>query len=183
MARTRNGPTLAELSLLGMLTEGPAHPYSVDSRVRAEGAPTEMAFSSIYAALSRLEKLGMVTSRPDEGARGKARRVYRLTPQGRTVLKTAARDALARPLSGGHPNDLGISNLTLLSKADALAAIAEARKTLQDTRQSREKTEAEYPGSVVALHRQMLHSAEERFYAELERVVGRVHHERGKRDE
>src|SRR4051812_7567971 len=127
MARTRNGPTLAELSLLGMLTDGPAHPYSIDARLRSEGAPTEVAFSSIYAALSRLESLGLVSSRPDEGARGKARRVYRLTAAGRGILRDAVKGTLAQPLSGTRPNDLGISNLGMLTRQDALEAIAEAR--------------------------------------------------------
>lgn len=183
MARTRTGPTLAELSLLGMLTDGPAHPYSLDARVRQEGAPTEMAFSSIYAALSRLEKLGLVTSRPDEGARGKARRVYRLAPPGRAILKNAAREGLAQPALGGRPNDLGVANLTLLSRTEALSAISEARKTLAERKPPKNKEESNYPADAIALHRALLHTAEERFYGELEKLVSRSHPERARREE
>lgn len=180
MARTRTGPTPAELALLGLLAEGPAHPYSLDAKLRNGGSSTEVAFSSIYAALDRLEKLGLVVSKPDAGARGKARRVYKLTGQGRTALKGAARNALAKPLAGGRPNDLGVSNLLLLSRADAMAAIAEAKKTLGDEKKGRGE-EGEYPASAVALHRSIVLQAEERFYGELERLVQKSHPERARK--
>lgn len=177
MARTRTGPTPAELALLGLLAEGPAHPYSLDSKLRQGTQTTEVAFSSIYAALDRLEKLGLVASRPDAGARGKARRVYRLTTQGRTALKQAARAALAKPMLGGRPNDLGVSNLLLLTRADALAAIAEARKTLADEKKKL-ALEEEYPQSALALHHAVVVHAEDRFYSDLEKLVARQHPEK-----
>ena len=177
MARTRTGPTPAELALLGLLADGAAHPYSLDAKLRQGGSSTEVAFSSIYAALDRLEKLGLVASRPDAGARGKARRVYRLTAQGRQALKTAARTALARPMHGARPNDLGIANILLMSRADALAAIAEAKKALTDERKTL-RVDEEYPLSAVTLHKSMVMQAEERFYAELEKLVQKQHPER-----
>ena len=180
MARTRNGPTLAELTLLGLLTDGPAHPYALDVKLKADGGPTDVAFSSVYAALARLEKLALVSSKAEDGERGKARRVYRLSPQGRTALRVAARDSLAKPMTGGHPNDLGVSNLLLLSRDEALAAIHEARVALKESKPQR-AYEDEYPSDAVALHRTILHTAEERFYAELERLVERAHPERSRR--
>ncbi len=178
MARTRTGPTPAELALLGLLADGPAHPYSLDVKLREGGSATEVAFSSIYAALDRLEKLGLVASKPDAGARGKARRVYRLTAQGRTALKGAARTALARPLVGARPNDLGVANILLLSRADALAAIGEAKKSLADERKGRGLGEEGYPASALALHRSLVLAAEERFYGDLEKLVQKSHPER-----
>jgi len=185
MARTRNGPTPAELTLLGLLADGPAHPYALDVKLRGSAPSTEVAFSSIYAALARLEKLGLVNSRPDAGARGRARRVYRLTPTGRTTLKAAARTSLGEPLLSGLPNDLGIGNLSMLTRADALAAIAEARKSLSEDRKARaaEPEETSYPASALRMHRTMMLAAEERFYAELEKLVQREHPERQRRRE
>lgn len=181
MARTRTGPTPAELALLGLLAEGAAHPYSLDAKLRAGVSSAEVAFSSIYAALDRLEKLGLVASRPDAGARGKARRVYRLTPLGRATLKTAARESLARPFLGPRPNDLGIAHLMLLPKVEALAAIAEARRSLGLERKARPANGEEYPENAVLLHRHALLGAEDRFYGELERIVQRSHPDRARR--
>lgn len=183
MARTRTGPTPAELALLGLLAEGPAHPYSLDAKLRAGATSTEVAFSSIYAALDRMQSLELVASKPDAGARGKARRVYRLTPQGRAVLKSAARAALARPMIGAHPNDLGVANLLMLTRADALAAIAEARKSIADDKKARPATDLDYPASAIALHRASVAGAEERFYAELEKLVQKAHPERARKKE
>lgn len=180
MARTRTGPTPAELALLGLLAEGAAHPYSLDAKLRSGGAATEVAFSSIYAALDRLEKLGLVSSKPDAGARGKARRVYKLSATGRAALKGAARTALGRPLSGARPNDLGVANLLLLTRADALSAITEAKKTLGEERRAKDDS-AEYPANAVALHRSFILQAEERFYAELEKLVQKSHPERARK--
>jgi DNA-binding PadR family transcriptional regulator len=181
MARTRTGPTPAELALLGLLADGPAHPYSLDAKLRAGATSTEVAFSSIYAALDRMQSLDLVSSKPDAGARGKARRVYKLTAQGRAVLKAAARTALARPMVGAHPNDLGIANLLMLSRADALAAIAEARKAIADEKKARPEADDEYPASALALHRAAVVAAEERFYAELEKLVQKAHPERARK--
>jgi DNA-binding PadR family transcriptional regulator len=181
MARTRTGPTPAELALLGLLAEGPAHPYSLDSKLRHGGSSTEVAFSSIYAALDRLEKLGLVTSKPDAGARGKARRVYKLTATGRGALKMAARTALAKPLSGARPNDLGVANLALLTRADALAAVGEARKSLSDEKKLKANDDDHYPQSALALHRGIILAAEEKFYAELEKLVMKAHPERSRK--
>lgn len=177
MARTRTGPTPAELVLMGLLTEGAAHPYSLDAKLRASQSSTEVAFSSIYAALDRLEKLELVVSRPDAGARGKARRVYRLTPQGRTILKAAARAALARPTLGSHSNQLGVSNLLLLTRSEALAAIGEAKASLAEDRKATQAAD-EYPQTALRLHRSMMLQAEEKFYAELEKLVREHHPER-----
>lgn len=176
MARTRTGPTPAELVLMGLLTEGAAHPYSLDAKLRASQSSTEVAFSSIYAALDRLEKLGLVVSRPDAGARGKVRRVYRLTPQGRAGLKAAVREALANPKPGSSSHQLGVSNLLLLTRGEALAAISEAKASLGALEAAaKSEPESEYPKSALILHRLLMLKTEERYYAELEKSV-RAHH-------
>lgn len=181
MARTRTGPTPAELALMSLLLEGPAHPYSLDAKLRRNGAPTEVAFSSIYAALDRLERLGLVASRADAGARGKARRVYRLTPAGRATLKSEARTALARPSFGPRSNDLGLSALLMLNRNDALTAVREARELIAEARRVQPSIDDEYPQNAVVLHQALLLAAEDRFYAELERLVLKSHPERARR--
>ena len=181
MARIRLGPTPAELALLGLLADGPAHPYGLDARLRDGASSTEVAFSSIYAALARLERLGLVSSKPDEGQRGKARRVYKLTTSGRETIRAAAREALESPAIGARPNDLGVASLPMMSRTEALAAIAEARKAIAEARKAKEEAPGEYPAAAVALHRQLALGIEEKFYAELEKMVQASHPERAKR--
>jgi PadR family transcriptional regulator PadR len=48
-----------------------------------------VAQAAVFIALSRLEKKGLVTSRLDEPAEGRARRYFRLTKRGLAVVKEA----------------------------------------------------------------------------------------------
>jgi PadR family transcriptional regulator PadR len=54
-----------------------------------------VAPAAVFIALSRLEKKGLVASRLDEPAEGRARRYFRLTRRGLAVVK-AAREEHAR---------------------------------------------------------------------------------------
>ena len=74
-----------DLLLLSTLAVGPAHGYAIVEalRVRSEGA-FDLAEGTVYPALYRLERRGLIASRWEEGRR--RRRVYRLTRKGATEL-------------------------------------------------------------------------------------------------
>ena len=84
-----------ELLVLSTLAGGPAHGYALVEtlRERSEGE-FDLAEGTIYPALYRLERQGLVSSRWDAtGAR--RRRVYRLTRRGTAEL-ARERDAFER---------------------------------------------------------------------------------------
>lgn len=72
--------------LLAAVAAGAAHGYAIVERVRrrSEGA-FDLAEGTVYPALYRLERQGLLASRWEEPA-GRRRRVYRLTSAGRAVL-------------------------------------------------------------------------------------------------
>jgi transcriptional regulator len=74
-----------DLLLLSTLESGPAHGYAIVEalRTRSEGA-FELAEGTVYPALYRLERRGLVSSRWNET--GRRRRVYRLTRRGTAEL-------------------------------------------------------------------------------------------------
>jgi PadR family transcriptional regulator, regulatory protein PadR len=75
--------------LLAMLREQ-GETYSVPLVLALErrmGRPVAQA--AVFIALSRLEKKGLVASRLDEPTEGRARRYFRLTKRGLTVVKEA----------------------------------------------------------------------------------------------
>jgi DNA-binding PadR family transcriptional regulator len=76
-----------DLLLLTVLAEGPTHGYGlVDApRTRSEGV-FDLAEGTIYPALYRLERQGLVQSSWEEG-RTRRRRVYRLTRKGVAALR------------------------------------------------------------------------------------------------
>jgi len=118
--------TPAELTLLGLLIERPAHGYDLEQVIDRRGIRqwTDIGFSSIYYLLAKLEKRGLVEGSPSTGG-AKSRRVFHPTPAGRETAarETAAYLAEAHPVA--HPFLVGVANLPLLSKrayAEALRA-------------------------------------------------------------
>jgi PadR family transcriptional regulator, regulatory protein PadR len=75
-----------DLLLLATLERAPAHGYRVVEalRERSQGA-FDLAEGTVYPALYRLERGGLVTSRW-QVVEGRRRRVYELTKAGRTAL-------------------------------------------------------------------------------------------------
>jgi len=93
--------------LLAMLRER-EETYSVPLVLALEkrmGRPVAQA--AVFIALSRLEKKGLVPSRLDEPAEGRARRYFRLTKRGLAVVKEAREEhaRLWRGLSKLLPPD------------------------------------------------------------------------------
>jgi DNA-binding PadR family transcriptional regulator len=72
-----------DLLIMGVLRHGPAHGYAIIAslRDRSDGE-FELAEGTIYPALHRLERAGLITSSV-EMAQGRRRRTYELTPRGR----------------------------------------------------------------------------------------------------
>jgi PadR family transcriptional regulator PadR len=81
-----------ELLLLTELQRGAGHGYALIERLRerSEGA-FGFAEGSIYPALHRLERTGLVSSRWSTGI-ARRRRVYSIRRRGRTVLADYLRD-------------------------------------------------------------------------------------------
>jgi PadR family transcriptional regulator len=77
-----------DLLLLSVLEDGPAHGYALADalRERSEGV-FDLAEGTVYPALYRLERRGLVSSRWD-AVGGRRRRVYRLTRGGRRALES-----------------------------------------------------------------------------------------------
>ena len=76
-----------DLLLLSALADGPAHGYRLVETIRERsGGEFELAEGTLYPALYRLERRGLVTSRW-QVVGGRRRRVYRLTRRGRAALE------------------------------------------------------------------------------------------------
>jgi PadR family transcriptional regulator PadR len=75
-----------DLLLLAVLEKGPAHGYAVieSLRVRSGGA-FDLPEGTVYPALHRLEKDGLLSSQWSEDS-GRRRRVYQLTAKGVETL-------------------------------------------------------------------------------------------------
>ena len=78
--------------LLAVLADAPGHGYDLSRRLaRRSGGELDVPEGSLYPALHRLERGGLVKSSWDDGA-GRRRRVYRLTPKGRRRVKDSRQE-------------------------------------------------------------------------------------------
>jgi len=74
-----------DLCLMAVLAHEPLYGYEMTRHLTSAGLST-VADGSIYPALSRLEKAGLIESFTQAGSGGPPRKYYRLTPSGRTTL-------------------------------------------------------------------------------------------------
>lgn len=79
----------AELLILSLIEYRPRHGYEISKLIeqRSDGV-VKFNVASFYPLLYRLEKRGFIEGRWVEKAGQRRRRYYRLTTQGRTVLKS-----------------------------------------------------------------------------------------------
>ena len=71
-----------DLLLLAVLEKGPAHGYAIIESLRTRSGGTfDLPEGTVYPALHRLEKDGLLSSHWSEDS-GRRRRVYQLTPRG-----------------------------------------------------------------------------------------------------
>ncbi len=85
----------AELVVLALLEDEPRHGYELAHLIetRSGGALT-FNFASLYATLYKLEERKWIQGRWVEKAGQRRRRYYRLTPEGRDVLRAQRREWL-----------------------------------------------------------------------------------------
>jgi PadR family transcriptional regulator, regulatory protein PadR len=81
-----------DLLLLATLSAGPAHGYRVVDELRERSAGAfDLSEGTVYPALYRLERAGLLSSRW-ASVSGRRRRVYSLTRKGRRALGERRRD-------------------------------------------------------------------------------------------
>jgi PadR family transcriptional regulator len=83
-----------DLLVMSILAAGPAHGYRIIEELRRRSAGTfDLPEGTVYPALHRLEREGLLTSRWTTGAQ-RRRRTYRLTRRGRSALERERREWL-----------------------------------------------------------------------------------------
>lgn len=127
--------TNAELAILSLVAEQPRHGYEIEQVIESRGMRewTEVGFSSIYYLLKKLASSGWIESRTEPAAgRGPARRVYAITPAGRTAWLAASLQALSDPQPCFTLFQIGLANLPGLSKDEVLTAFYRYRQGLEE---------------------------------------------------
>ncbi|MFG2514796.1 PadR family transcriptional regulator [Streptomyces sp. NPDC048584] len=85
---------MLELAILGFLAEGPLHGYQLRHRIaHLSGHARPVSDGSLYPAISRLVKAGLLGRKAEPGASAARRHTLSLTDAGRRELLRRLRDA------------------------------------------------------------------------------------------
>ncbi|WP_427164267.1 PadR family transcriptional regulator [Streptomyces sp. C1-1] len=114
----------ADIALLGLLAEGPKHPWEISKEVtyREMRTWTELSQSTIYKQLHSLQERGLVSS-TGEAVQGRARRVYAITEEGRQAVAAGVIDLLAHPDYPRWRIDIATYNIDLADRDDTVQAL------------------------------------------------------------
>ncbi|GAB2578308.1 PadR family transcriptional regulator [Streptomyces capparidis] len=84
---------MLELAILGFLYERPLHGYELKRRIaHLTGHVRPIADGTLYPAVKRLERAGLLTRRTEPGSRAAPRHTLSLTAEGRAELRRRLRE-------------------------------------------------------------------------------------------
>lgn len=121
-----------ETALLGLLSEGPMHPYRVQQEInnRSMREWTEISVSSIYKILAKLEKESLIKSKLNVNQNNISQKIYYITTKGRQAYEASLLAILSEPEKMLYRIDLATSHLGNISHQKALEALKGYREKL-----------------------------------------------------
>jgi len=127
-----SGIPFAEVVVLGLLAEKPRYGYEIDSEIKLRGLHLwgQVAFSSIYYMLGKLEKRSFVTFHHHKEGKYPTRKVYSITESGRAYLRRGVLELIEQNTMGQGPPVLGIAFIHVLEKSEALVALKRLKENL-----------------------------------------------------
>ncbi len=171
-----NPLTDAELVILSLILEQPQHGYQIEQQItlRNMRAWTDLATSSIYYLLGKLEEKGLIQQIPKETENQEKRpkKVYQVTEKGRLRWKESTLQALSTPKTTYTNFLMGLHNLWNIPPAEALEAVESYRDWLEkDLQRQRDELKqlgmSFFPLDVLFDYSFVLGEAELGFLAEL----------------
>jgi DNA-binding PadR family transcriptional regulator len=125
-----------ETSVLGLICEGFQYGYNIEKTIEKRNMRhwTEIAFSSIYYVLKRLEKKELITSETKQVS-GRSRKVYQATQLGKAEMKEKVRELISSYHPLIDPLDLGIGNLDKLTHNEIIEGLRSYVESLGEQEQ------------------------------------------------
>ncbi|MFF2014141.1 PadR family transcriptional regulator [Streptomyces sp. NPDC058195] len=112
MRKRQPALTEPQYFILAALLDGPLHGYGIiKATEQATDGRLKLAVGTLYGALERMERSGLVAADREEVVDGRPRRYYRLTQDGtRTLAQEAQRMRQAAAVVTGRLGSLGAAH-------------------------------------------------------------------------
>ena len=154
--------TQNECILLGLLSEAPGYGYQIEQKINERGMKewTEIAFSSIYYLLNKLEKEGLVSSMRISGIDRPSKKQYQLTDIGWQALRSNIYQYLANPQPFSPDFSIGLAFSVLLPVEERTLAMQQYANQLGKKIAEVEenwRSQIDAPPHVTALFKRSLH--------------------------
>jgi len=109
-----------ELAILGMIYENPMYGYEIEKVMQETSMNdwTEIAFSSIYFLLKRLESKNLIISKIEQNEKNQTRKIYSTTEIGKQQTKEKLKDILSHHEKTIWQIDLGMAYQQILSQKE-----------------------------------------------------------------
>lgn len=121
------------LTVLSIIGGGAEYGYEVNNIIEQYGYRewVNLRFSSVYKALSELEKRGLIEGKKKNTAIRTSKKIYSLTRKGRTTLNKQIKMCLTTPPRPKTLFDLGVSSMSFLTQEEVLEALQSHKKNLE----------------------------------------------------
>ncbi|TXT55369.1 MAG: hypothetical protein BAJATHORv1_40280 [Candidatus Thorarchaeota archaeon] len=122
------------LAVLSLVATGAKYGYEINNLLRDRGYDNwlDVKFSSVYKALSELEKRNLIQGAKGDEKIQSSKKTYSLTKQGEKILREQIIECLSNPPKRTHLLDLGISSMMQLAKEEAVAALETYLERLEE---------------------------------------------------
>jgi DNA-binding PadR family transcriptional regulator len=129
-----------EASVLGLISEGFRYGYELDKTIEERNMRqwTDIAYSSIYYVLKRLEQKGFITSETEK-VNGRSRKLYTITPKGETEIQEKVLEIISNYNPLTDPFDLGIGFLGRVDHNEAIQGLVKYLESIDKRKQHYEK--------------------------------------------
>jgi DNA-binding PadR family transcriptional regulator len=113
------------LAVLTIIGGGAEYGYEINNIIDQFGYRewVDLRFSSVYKALSELEKRGLIEGRKKDDSVKASKKIYRLTRKGKNVLRKQIKMCLTNPPRPKTLFDLGVASMSLLTREEVLDAL------------------------------------------------------------
>ncbi len=125
-----------ESVVLGLICEKPLYGYEIDKIIDERNMRnwTEIAFSSVYYVLKKLEKKKLIIGKI-KSVKGKpSQKIFSVTPDGKKVMKDKVKELISEMERLITRFDLGLLNLNLLSKAEVKSCLDKYVNSIDETK-------------------------------------------------
>ena len=121
-----------EAALLGLISEKPKHAYEIENDIKERDMRywTEISMSSVYKLLNKLENRKLLESEVKLSKNNVSQKIYSITEQGKKVFKEKLKELVSVWQPSKYPLDIGLANLNLLNKKDAIEQLNKYLKSL-----------------------------------------------------